>query len=516
MSATISRFTILLGLLINPVFLCPPAWCQDQPQQEFGLAKATKLGMPINTSGGDFAPTISADNKTLIFGSDRKKRYKWKLYIAHRTETSWTEPQPLDNINSNIDSDDWDGGPFLTYDQNYLLLSSDRKGGLGGVDIWMSKRLGEEWTEPKNLGEPINTSGYDGFASMSGDGKSLYFMRNASQKGACNQQDNFDIYCSPREGDGWGEPQKLPALINSEYCESHPIILADSKTLIFSSNRPGGFGGYDLYKTVKRDDGSWSEPVNLGSFINTEKDDDIVSIPASGDIMYFCSGESNEADLYTVPILVAMRPSLAITVAGTVTSAKEQHTPLSALITIIDSETGKDTTVVQTNETDGKYIVILNKGKVYDVAVSAARYTLYQTRFDLKELEVYKEVIRDIMLEPLEIGAEMVLNNIYFEFDSYLLLDESKFELQPVIKLMNDNPGLRVEISAHTDNVGTDAYNLTLSSKRAESVVEFLKAGRIENRRLIAKGYGESSPIASNGTKEGRSQNRRVELKIVK
>ena len=504
-----SFFVLMISLLSNAILLSQNK--QVKTGQEFGLEKATNLGEPINTTACEYAPTISADGNTLIFESDREQSYEWRLYITHKTESGWSEPLRMDNVNSS----GWDGGPFLTYDQNYLIISSDRDGGLGHNDIWISKRLGEKWTTPENMGAPINSSGYDAFASLSNDGKTLYFMRYAEDNAKCEKTHHYDLYFSQKKDGEWSEPQKLPFPINSEYCESHPIILADAKTLIFSSIRPGGLGGYDLYKSEKQDDGSWSDPENLGSFINTTKDDRLVSIPASGDIMYFTSGEdeSDDDDLYSVPIPVEARATTVITVTGTVADTKIKK-PLTAEITIFDVETAKDTTVIQSNEVDGKYIVILNKGKIYDVSVSSEGYTFRSTQFDLRELEDYQEYTHDILLEPLETGSKFILNNIFFDVDSDVLLDVSKFELSRVIKLMRENSSMIVEISGHTDSTASEAYNIDLSKRRAKRVVNYLIDNGINNKRLSAKGYGESQPIAANSTEEGRSKNRRVEFRI--
>ncbi len=486
---------------------------RGHPKQEFGLEKATNLGKTINASSGQYAPTISADGRTLIFESNLLGEGLWKLYIAHRTDSGWTTPALLDNVNSNTQGD-FDGGSFLTYDQNYLLFSSDRSGGLGGIDIWISERQGEEWTEPKNIGAPVNSSGYDGFASLSSDGKTIYFIRDAEDNETCVKTNSFDLYYSIKKNDKWMEPRKLPYPINSKYCEGHPIILSDGKTLIFSSTRPGGFGGYDLYKSERRSDGSWSEPINLGSFINTSNDDEIVSVPASGDIMFYSSGEQDHADLYSIPIPVGVRSSTVITVAGTVMDATTNK-PLSAEITIIDVEANGEPAHISSNQTDGKYIVILNKGKIYDVSVTADGYTFLSTQFDLKELKAFKEYIRDIRLDPIETGSKMVLNNIYFDVDNDSLLDISKYELQRAIKLLRDNRSMIVEIAGHTDSTGTKEHNLDLSLRRARSVVRYFVNNGIEKKRLTGKGYGESLPIADNATDEGRQQNRRVEFRII-
>lgn len=503
---------IIGGLFLTTVVSPAGIYAQSahsQKTQEFALTKATNLGEPINTSELEFAPTISPDGKTMIFQSNREGGGfdDVKLYISHKTESGWTEPVSLDKVNSIT----WDGGPFLTYDQNFLIISSRRSGGQGDVDLWISHRLGDDWARPVNMGPPINTPAYEGFGSLANDDKTLYFMRDTADLRDCG----FDICVSVKQGEVWSEPVNLPYPINTAYCEAHPIILPDGKTLIFSSKRPGGFGDYDLYKSERQEDDSWSEPINLGSFINTPADDRVVSIPASGDILYFASGDLDKTDLYSVPIPPDVQPTLVITVSGTVKDASNPDKPLHAEITILDMESAQDTTFVESNQRDGSYIVILNKGKIYDVSVSSPGYTFYSTKFDLTHLEAYDEVTRDILLEPLKTGVKFVLNNIYFELDSYDLLGDSKYELDRVMKLLTENPNMQVEISAHTDSTASEQYNLTLSMNRAQSVIDYLTARGVEKSRLIARGFGEKFPIASNATEDGRQMNRRVEFKII-
>ncbi|MBN2091802.1 PD40 domain-containing protein, partial [candidate division KSB1 bacterium] len=483
---------------------------KNQKIIEFGLEKAKPLGSPINSMAGEYAPTISADGQFMIFESDRDEKYNWKLYITHKTDSGWTHPVRLDSVNSN----QWDGAPFLTYDQNYLYLSSERAGGAGDIDIWISQRLGESWTKPQNIGAPINTKGYDGFASLSSDGKVLYFKRDAPEKAKCSSKYHFDLYYSVLKDGKWQEPKKLRPPINSEYCEGSHIILPDSRTLIFSSDRPGGFGGHDLYKTEKKVDGSWSEPVNLGSFINTAKDESIVSVPASGDVMYFTSGDEYTPDIYVVPIPIKHQYKPVITVTGTIRDAITNY-PLIAQVTIIDAETGRDTTIVESNKTDGKYIVILNQGKLYDVSVKSKNHTFHSTQFDLRKPGNYSENKQDILLEPMKVGTKFNLNNLYFKFGSDSILTESRYELQRAIELIKENSMMVVEIAAHTDSIGSDRFNQKLSSRRAERIVQLMAKNGIDHRRLVAIGYGRKYPVATNTTEEGRKQNRRVEFKIL-
>lgn len=508
----INQFIVFLSLwlIFNNLFVIAQV-SKGQKITEFGLEKAKPLGPPINSKAGEYAPTISADGQFMIFESDRDEKYNWKLYITHKTDSGWTQPVRLDSVNSN----EWDGAPFLTYDQNYLYLSSERPGGAGDIDVWISQRLGESWTKPVNIGHPINQKGYDGFASLSSDGKTLYFKRDAPEKAKCSSKYHFDLYSSVLKDGKWQEPKKLPPPINSEYCEGSHIIMPDGRTLIFSSDRPGGFGGHDLYKTEKKVDGSWTEPVNLGGFVNTPEDESIVSVPASGDVMYFTSGDEYTPDIYVVPIPPQYQYQPVITVTGTIRDAVT-NMALIAQVTIIDAETGRDTTIVESNKTDGKYIVILNQGKLYDVSVKSKDHTFHSTQFDLRKPGDYTENKEDILLEPVKVGTKFQLNNIYFKFGSDSILTESKFELQRTIELIKENPQIIVEIAAHTDSIGSDHFNLRLSTRRAERILQQLAQSGIDKQRLVANGYGRKHPLVSNATEDGRKKNRRVEFKIIR
>ena len=468
-----------------------------------------------NTEFSEYSPTISADGNTMIYQSDFLEKNSYKIFMRSKTMDGWTQPILLDRVCSKAD----DGGPFITYDQNYLIISSTRKGGMGDVDLWMSQREGELWSEPINMGEPINSKGYDGFASLSPDGNTIYFVRECPEK-TKGGNDKFGLFTATRDGEGepWSEPEKMPAPINSEYSEFGPIILADNITLIFSSTRHGGSGSYDLYKVEKQFDGSWTKPVNLGSFINTPQEDKLITIPASGEILYYAKALPGKKEIYriqSIPIPEKLQQSKVLTFAGTVMDERDTEKKLLAEITITDVKNDARSIRIRSNKDDGKFMVILNKGRLYDIAVKSKGYTFYSTRIDLTNLEYYKEMRQDIMLEPLVVGAKIILNNMFFATRSYKILTESKYELQRVISLMKENPGMKLEISGHTDNIGTQKYNMALSQKRALSVMNYLIGKGVEGDRFVAKGYGPGRPIEENDTEEGRQKNRRVEIRIL-
>ncbi|MBN1496015.1 MAG: OmpA family protein [Spirochaetes bacterium] len=465
----------------------------------------------------EYSPTISADGRTMIYQADIDQPKKYQIYAKQKVFDKWSKPMSLDSINSKYN----DGGCFITYDQNALIFTSDRPGGLGNCDLWISQRQGERWSEPVNMGAPINSPGYDGFASLSPDGTELFFVRECPEKKGCAEK--LGIYYAKKVGDRWTEPKKMPAPINTDYCEFGPVILADNLSLIFSSTRPGGSGGYDLYKVERTESGGWGRPINLGGFINTKGEDSLIAIPASGEIMYYTKSMSgNEEEkregvrrIFSVPIPENLQQTKVVIVKGTVRDKRKTDKTLFAEIAITDINSDARPKIIYSNRDDGKYIVILNKGKICDFSVRSSGYLFYSRKIDLTDVRQYKEINEDILLEPIVVGANIVLNTMYFEFRKYGLLKESKYELNRIIKLLNENPTMRVEISGHTDNIGSDRVNQKLSEKRARSVVEYLVKNGIARHRLEAKGYGKTRPIATNKSEEGRQENRRVEIEVL-
>jgi outer membrane protein OmpA-like peptidoglycan-associated protein len=464
----------------------------------------------------EYSPTISADGKTMIFQADLEEEGKYKIYIKQKILGKWSQPMPIESINSDFA----DGGCFITYDQNSLIFTSNRQGGQGKADLWISQRSGEAWGPPSNMGRPINSTGYEGFASLSPDGKTLFFVKDCPGKSRCKEK--FGLYYSEKVDGKWSVPKKMPYPINTEYCEFGPIILADNLSLIFSSTRPGGFGGYDLYKTEKAEGGGWSKPVNLGSFVNTRKEDSLIAIPAAGNIMYYAkstnpdSKEVQTLRIHRIPIPEKLQHTKVVIVSGAIRDKRNRDKPLHAEIAISDIQGEKKPIIIWSNKKDGKYIVILRKGKITDFAVTCPGYMFHSKKIDLTNLKEYREINEDIYLEPIMVGSNIVLHNLFFKFRSYKLLKESQHELNRIIKIMRDNPRMKVEISGHTDNVGTRNANLKLSRKRAQSVVKYLIKRGIPEHRLSAKGYGESKPVESNESELGRKKNRRVEIEILK
>jgi outer membrane protein OmpA-like peptidoglycan-associated protein len=478
---------------------------------------ARSLGAPVNTLDfAEFAPTVSADGKTMIFESDRGgKNDRWRLYISYQVKDGvWSAPKELDVINNFVEVDNFLGGPCLSYDGTTLYFTSNRKGTVGSIDIWYSKRDGDKWSTPKNLGRTLNSGGYDGFPSVSSDGKYIYFMRAAPrEQNTSTGQRCCQIFVAERRGAFFINPKPLPYPVNTG-CEGYPRIMADGRTLIFSSQRPGGKGGYDLYESKFRN-GKWTLPEPL-DFVNTDKDDQLIAVPASGDVLYFASTKSNSKDdIYKVELPKKFRPDEVIALEGSIKNS-ETNKVIPATITVSDIRTKEQIMTVENDSLTGKYNVYLKEGQKYDLSISAKGYTFYSEVIDADSLKEFREYKNNVKLKQLKPNTSFTLNNVFFDFDSSSLNQNSELELERVLDLMNKNPKMVVEISAHTDDKGSDEYNDRLSQARAESVVRFLTDRGVASTRMVAKGYGKTKPCVPNDSDENRAKNRRVEFKVLK
>jgi OOP family OmpA-OmpF porin len=503
------RFIVYCSTIFFLLF-CATAFAQDDTPTLINPGLRT-LGKPINTADfSEFAPTISADGNTLIYESDKSGR--WRLYISTQVNGVWSTPKDMDVINNRLQSEDFIGGPCFSYDGNRLYFTSNMKGTVGGMDLWYSEKINDVWQAPKNMGRTVNTAAYDGFPSVSPDNKTLYFMRAGNATSPTGQRCCV-LMSADRRGNYFINPKQLPAPVNSG-CEGYPRIMADGKTLIFSSFRTGGKGGYDLYQS-KRSGSRWSTPVAM-EFINTPKDDELISVPASGDVIYLSNtNKNNKDDIYKLPLPKEFQPEEVVLVEGTVKN-EATNKPMPATIRVSNIKTKEQIFESENDSITGKYNLYLQKGKKYDVSVTSKGYSFQSEVYDLDKTVAYQTVKKDMVLEPLKLNASFRLNNLFFDFDSASLTKESELELDRVIEMMKTNPTMQVEISAHTDDMGSDAYNLKLSQQRAESVVRYLTLHGIAADRLVAKGYGESVPSVANDTDESRAKNRRVEFKIIK
>ncbi len=486
------------------------------------LFNPINLGDAINTDLDEYWPSLTADEQTLFItrlvpvnpnlpASELNGQEDF-YYSKKQPDGSWGIANPLGYP---INTSGNEGAPTVSADgQSYYFTSCNRKDGYGKCDIYFSKRIGEKWTKPVNIGEPVNSKYWESQPSVSADGQRLFFV-----SGRPGGKGSLDIWVSYMQEDGkWGEPVNLGDSVNTPLKEMSPFIHPDGKTLYFSSDGWIGMGGDDLFVThQKGSDTEWSTPQNLGYPINTNGDEMGLVVNIKGNLAMFSSRreEGKGRDIFEFDLPENLRPDLVTYVSGKVYDAVTKE-PLATEIELYDLATSKRVALLNSNEGDGTFLVCLPSKKDYALSIEKTGYLFYSENFSLKNVTGdLKNYHLDVPLEPIKIGNKVVLKNIFFETDSYGLKDESKAELKKLIDFMNINTKIKIEISGHTDNVGTAAHNNVLSENRAKSVYDYLVANGIDKTRMTYKGYGFDKPIATNDTEEGRALNRRTEFKVM-
>ena len=328
-----------------------------------------------------------------------------------------------------------------------------------------------------------------------------------------------DLYVSFLKDDGiWTEPKNLGDNVNSASEESSPFLAPDDKTLYFSSKGYSGYGGADIYVTRRLDDTweNWSEPENLGPGINSVSDDVFFNIDPKGENAYFSRSVSeNDADIFSINMPDLFRPTAVILVKGKVYDRKTRK-PISARIFYEKLPDGEEIGTVNSDPVTGEYQILLPSGEKYGYLAEAAGYVAINENVDLENVTEYAEITQNLILVPIEKEVTIRLNNIFFDFDKASLKSESTPELNRLANLLKENKNMKIEISGHTDNIGTRKYNQALSERRAQSVYNFLVENGIDGSRLKTIGYGKDRPMVSNDDEiDGRELNRRVEFKIL-
>jgi outer membrane protein OmpA-like peptidoglycan-associated protein len=388
------------------------------------------------------------------------------------------------------------------------------RAGLGHCDLFFSQRQGTGWSAPENLGEKVNSFFWESQPSYASDGRTVYFVRGRKGQNGLDEQ---DIWVSRLGEDrSWGKPERLKGKVNTPYTEESVMIHPDGRTLYFSSDGHPGMGGLDIFVSYLDENGEWAEPINLGYPINTCNDENSLLVSASGEIAFFASdreGGFGDLDLYSFELPQHVRPVPVNYCKGKVYD-KSSLKRLEAHFELIDLESGKLIVESYSDPLSGEFLVCLPEGKEYALNVNRPGYLFYSA--NVIPRNVSKDGFSfDVPLQKIKAGSSIVLNNVFFDTDKSDLKPASKIELNKLVQFLSENPTLRVELGGHTDNIGSDADNLNLSERRAKAVVDFLVANGVTVDRLTAVGYGESKPLESNDTAEGRAKNRRTEFTIL-
>ncbi len=480
------------------------------------MKQPVKLPAGINTKEPEYLPMLDPTGRKLYFTSDRKggisneladdADFDEDLFFIEKIDGVWGTPQlmpePINTTNN-------DGAASFSADGQVMVYGAcGREDGMGSCDLYISYLEGKQWSGPVNMGNVVNSDGWDVHSTISYDGNKIIF--SSSRSGGYGSS---DLYMTEKNMFGdWGIPCNLGSMVNTPFEEVSPFISQDGRTLYFASYGHPGYGGFDIFKSVF-ENGKWSLPVNLGKPLNTKGDDKYFTIGGSGELGYFASDRDGNLDLYEMEIPEEMRPQPTVVVSGIVTNAKSN--PVGAYVMVEDLNTGELIAVNKSNSATGKYLVVLPAGKSYSVSANKEGFFFYSQRFDVPMTSKFEEVINNIQLKPIEKGAKVVLNNIFFETGKATLSAQSTLELKKAIDLMKQNPTMAIEVGGHTDNVGDDATNMKLSHDRAKAVREYLVNAGIISQRVQAKGYGELNPIATNDTDAGKQSNRRTEFIIL-
>ena len=504
--------------------------------------------LSLNTEYDDWSPCLSADGDLLLFTSNRPNEnsandigsYDQDIYYSNKKSRKFKSIFPLSELNSS--SDDVSGG--LSYDGQRLLIFKEED---GNTDVYESELNGKYWGEVNrkmgNKSRGGNTDKNETFASFDPPDIKVYYITDGGHSG------NKNIYFSGvmnRERNIWGKGQSA-GVVNTKFQEGSVYIHPDGKTMYFSSKGHNTLGGYDIFVSYVDDLGHWGKPINLGYPINTPYDDLFYSATASGRYAFIASnraGGKGGLDIYKVTYWGADKPMTADfedqlmasiaspvsdnSVAEPITVEEKSLTvfkgkildaitknSIAADIEITINSTGEVYTSLKSNSSTGKFLLSLPAGKNYGISAAADGYLFHSENFDLPKGDGFNLVNKDIELKNIKVGSNITLRNVFFNSGKWDVKSDSYAELDRLVALLSDIPSLKIEISGHTDNVGSVSFNELLSQRRADAVVNYLAGKGVDKKRLSAKGYGQSKPVDSNNTAEGRALNRRTEFEII-
>ncbi|WP_231459471.1 OmpA family protein [Pedobacter sp. Leaf132] len=469
------------------------------------------LGEGVNTTDSEYFPALTADGETLIF--TRQVNGNEDFYSSQFKNNSWNLATPLSTrINTTKYNE---GAQTISPDGKYLFFTGcNRPDGLGRCDIYVSHREGKDWGEPYNIGKPVNSEYWESQPAISPDGRTLYFISNRP-----GGSGGYDIWKSTITDDAkWGPAINLGPEINTANDENTPFLHADGKTLYFSSDGWPGFGNKDIYYNRMDDAGKFKQPVNLGYPMNSFEDESGLIVSADGNFGMFSSNLKNGfggQDIYSFGIPEAAKP-LKISYVKGIVRDKDTKKTIESNVQVIDLKTNKTVFDDYTDAETGQFLAVMPIGGNYLFNVNADGYLFYSENFELKTGDINKPYLIEVSIEKIKQGGNVTLRNIFFDTNKFNLLPVSIKELDLLIDFLNQNATVNIEIQGHTDNVGDAKLNEKLSFNRANAVYEYLLKNNIEAKRLTFNGFGASKPIADNKTEFGRKNNRRTSFVITK
>ena len=472
------------------------------------------LSDTVNCFPMQYFPVLTADNQQLIF----TKRYgrghddDEDLVIALKNASGqWTTPV---SISEKINSAAREGACTISADGRHLIFTLCGAKTYGRCDLFESKKVGDSWSSPVNLGPLVNGSSWDVQPSLSADGQELYFV--SDRKGGVG---GSDIWYSRKDSVGrWKKAINLGNVVNTKYDEISPFIHVNNRNLYFASNAHPGFGGLDIFVTERKEK-LWTIPQNMGSPLNNYEDQFSFYVTSDGKRAYYSkeeSGKKNFTKLFSTPLPPQVQVQYSSSVVKGRVRDKDTTLPLQAQVELYDIQKRVRISVVQSDSVNGEYTIVLTRGAEYALYIARPDYLFQSLSFNYTSGDHTKPLEINIDLQKVKANAAIVLNNIFFDVNKYELKEKSTTELEEIIKFLTVNPALQVEIGGHTDNSGAADYNIKLSEQRAQSVANYLTQKGIDSARITQKGYGSSQPVKPNDSEANRQANRRIEFKIIR
>ena len=469
------------------------------------------LGPNVNSDADEYLPALSADGSTLIFtrSSNQDGSRNEDFYLSYHDTDDWTFAE---SIGEPINTAQNEGAQCITADGKTLYFTAcSRSDSYGRCDLYTSEFVDGYWSQPVNLGSNVNTENWESQPAISSDGRQLFFVSN--RPGGIGKKDIWVTYKNNKGN--WTKAKNLGKDINTSKDDVSPFLHWDNQTLYFSSKGYVGMGGFDVFLSRLNELGEWGTVKNIGYPINSPSDENSLIVAKDGRTAYFASAYFKQGridlDLYTFDLPQESRAREVAYVQGTIIDSKTKK-PLVAEIDLVDLKSGSSYKSSQ-SDLDGDFMLCLPSDSEYALTLSKKNYLFYS-----ENIQMHREgsiLLKNFKLQPLEVGEQVRLDNIFFELNSYELKDESVTELNKIIKFMETNPFLVIEIGGHTDNSGSESYNLDLSEQRAQSVKNALVQRGLPSRRIQTKGYGMYVPLNDNSSEEEKAINRRTELKII-
>ncbi|MBL4752107.1 MAG: OmpA family protein [Flavobacteriales bacterium] len=504
----------------------------------------------VNSEGDDFSPCISADGELLMFTSSRENGHPKNKYDEYDGDIYFSSLNgrkfgAAKNAGTPLSTPKDETASSLAYDGQRLLMFKEDN---GNMDIYESTLEGVLWGEPvKKLSKIPNTEFNETYATYEPQDIKVFYIFDGMSRGDKEIFVSGLMVYTKSEYNKWGKGQSIGQPVTTRYNEGSVFVHPDGNTMYFSSQGHNSMGGYDIFMTTRNDLEQWTKPINMGYPINTPYDDLFYASTANGKHAYIASnrdGGVGKLDLYQVTFwgpdkkmaigsedfLLAgiAEPIQDVQIEAAVEVDKKSLTvfkgkvidnitrqPVGADIVIVDNVSGKVFSEFKSNSATGKFLLSLPAGKNYGISVNKDGYLFHSENFDIPKASDFNMVNKDVELKNIAVGSKIALRNVFFQSGKSIINPTSYTELGRLVSLLNDVPSLVIELGGHTDNVGSEAANMKLSGDRASVVVDYLKKEGISASRLQSKGYGPTQPIDSNGTNEGRQNNRRTEFMII-